>query len=777
MLRSPGALSHAFIAGEGSAVSTRCCSATEAPPVDSLFGGVSCSCCGSKPSLVPHKMIQLLSGGATVHDFYQVGKLLSICTIPKPVQQKPAQTQGQQPEQPLDDLSMRAATDWNRPLLYHAVTQDERREKKVLKVVKKKKGAVQSEADGAWRRMCTHMLNLPPHPNVLSFEAVLETSDAFIFASEHLEGGELFDFLLREKSIHEDVCQFITLQILRAVDHLHRHNLLHRDVKPENLMFRRRQGHDAATSPRYRQHWQHHKRRGQHKQDGAAMVCNEEEDAIPGPFTLSMEEQHELLLIDFDTSMFIHDPYANKVGEAGSSPRRLVGTYGYLAPEVLKAGHYSRASDLWSVGIILYILMTGAPPMPMEEMTSARSALNAIKRVVEDGGGIDFEAASLGEFPLARDLCRRLLEIDPEKRIQTAAHAMEHPWLDVVRNRPLRSSTTHSISPHTPTSASGQPPEGVFSCPRHRYLVVDADNVDSNGCPGTPEYTARQAGPEVPGASGGTEQAVYNQVHIHGEAAGHILHKLSFVAPGVLPEGKAAREGNRHALAVVAPAATATAATSSPHRTPTEVSSLESIRTSGAESSSNSSKTSGSNDAKISATLEELPSLISLKKDHGISRASMSCITADLGQHYYSGSFPTPEEAPGVSQGTRHNSGWSCATTVGGVIPGYSTSTSKGGVGGSFYSIGSPYNTPPFLSSAPAGGPHPGDICCSVSVSPACLFVEPESPLGAPLGPLGTESSRGRYRWPHFQRGGPEWAAAAGDDCSGASRSEANAQT
>ena len=78
--------------------------------------------------------------------------------------------------------------------------------------------------------MCHHLLNLPPHPNVLSFEAIFETDDSFVFVSEQLEGGELFDFLLREKTVREEVCQFILLQILRAVQHLHRHNLLHRYV-------------------------------------------------------------------------------------------------------------------------------------------------------------------------------------------------------------------------------------------------------------------------------------------------------------------------------------------------------------------------------------------------------------------------------------------------------------------------------------------------------------------------------------------------------------------
>lgn len=64
----------------------------------------------------------------------------------------------------------------------------------------------------------------------------------------------------------------------------------------------------------------------------------------------------------------------------------------------------------------------------MEFMTSARSALAVVKQVSEQQGGIDFEAASLVEFPSAQDLCRRLLEMDPRKRIQTAAEALEHPW-------------------------------------------------------------------------------------------------------------------------------------------------------------------------------------------------------------------------------------------------------------------------------------------------------------------------------------------------------------
>ena len=64
----------------------------------------------------------------------------------------------------------------------------------------------------------------------------------------------------------------------------------------------------------------------------------------------------------------------------------------------------------------------------MELMTSGRAALMVIKQVCEEQGGIDFSVSSFPDFPLAQDLCRRLLEVDPTKRIQSATVAIEHPW-------------------------------------------------------------------------------------------------------------------------------------------------------------------------------------------------------------------------------------------------------------------------------------------------------------------------------------------------------------
>ena len=68
--------------------------------------------------------------------------------------------------------------------------------------------------------------------------AIMESEDFFYIVMEQLAGGELFDFLLTERAVPEEVCKYVMKQILRAIDHLHARDLLHRDVKPENLMFR-----------------------------------------------------------------------------------------------------------------------------------------------------------------------------------------------------------------------------------------------------------------------------------------------------------------------------------------------------------------------------------------------------------------------------------------------------------------------------------------------------------------------------------------------------------
>lgn len=145
---SPGLVGDSFVSGSGrplnlsvhsgiSSVSTRCCSTIDTQHLDCVCEGLRCS----SKMLLPRKSIQLLTGSTTVHDYYRLGQLLSVCSLFNPRQQQ-RQQQGND-----GGTAARTAEDCNRPLLYHAVTKDERQEKRVLKVIKKKKGPLHAEAE------------------------------------------------------------------------------------------------------------------------------------------------------------------------------------------------------------------------------------------------------------------------------------------------------------------------------------------------------------------------------------------------------------------------------------------------------------------------------------------------------------------------------------------------------------------------------------------------------------------------------------------------------
>jgi len=252
-------------------------------------------------------------------------------------------------------------------------------------IIKLRKKDFFSGGERVWRQILTRMLNLDKNDHVLGLTGIYEDDRAYYTVMEKCHGGELFDFLLNETDVPEKECKRIMRDILKAVDHMHSQGLIHRDIKPENIMFANKQAEDDPKSPK------------------------------------------TLKLIDFDTCQE-HVPNSPKA-------QKIVGTPGYIAPEAFK-GEYTPASDLWSVGVILYILMTGDMPFSDEDIgedlagdnrVGGSKAEETFERLKD--AKIDFDCAPWPDFPQARDLCASLLAFDPGDRSPGAKEALNHPWL------------------------------------------------------------------------------------------------------------------------------------------------------------------------------------------------------------------------------------------------------------------------------------------------------------------------------------------------------------
>ncbi|XP_010523557.1 PREDICTED: CDPK-related kinase 4 [Tarenaya hassleriana] len=214
------------------------------------------------------------------------------------------------------------------------------------------------------RREVNLLKALSGHRHMLKFYDAFEDADNVFFVMELCEGGELLDRILaRGGRYPEPDARRILVQILSATAFFHLQGVVHRDLKPENFLFTSRN-----------------------------------EDAI-------------LKVIDFGLSDFVRfDQRLNDV----------VGSAYYVAPEVLHRS-YSTEADMWSIGVITYILLCGSRPFyGRTESAIFRCVLRANPNFE------DLPWPSIS--PIAKDFVRRLLNKDHRKRM-TAAQALAHPWL------------------------------------------------------------------------------------------------------------------------------------------------------------------------------------------------------------------------------------------------------------------------------------------------------------------------------------------------------------
>ncbi|KAK9209716.1 hypothetical protein WN944_002084 [Citrus x changshan-huyou] len=230
------------------------------------------------------------------------------------------------------------------------------------KSISKRKLVTKNDKDDI-KREIQIMQHLSGQPNIVEFKGAYEDKQSVHVVMELCAGGELFDRIIAKGHYSERAAASICRSIVNVVHICHFMGVMHRDLKPEN-------------------------------------------------FLLSSKDENALLkATDFGLSVFI---------EEGKVYRDIVGSAYYVAPEVLRR-RYGKEIDIWSAGVILYILLSGVPPFWAE---TEKGIFDAILQ-----GDIDFESAPWPTISSsAKDLVRRMLTQDPKKRI-TSAQVLEHPWI------------------------------------------------------------------------------------------------------------------------------------------------------------------------------------------------------------------------------------------------------------------------------------------------------------------------------------------------------------
>ncbi|OMJ77221.1 hypothetical protein SteCoe_23215 [Stentor coeruleus] len=198
------------------------------------------------------------------------------------------------------------------------------------------------------------------HPHIIKIFEIIEDHENLYLIMEHCKGGELFDYILNNKTIQEAEAAMFFRQIMLAINYLHNKNIVHRDLKPENLMF---------------------------------------------------SDMKTLKLIDFGIAK------ALKTNETMST---RAGTPFYMSPEILK-GHYNISTDIWSAGVVLYIMLCGYPPFYAESDTEI------FKKILI--GNFSFRGHQWHQVSnRAKDLIRNMLIVNTDLRF-TSSQILEHSWL------------------------------------------------------------------------------------------------------------------------------------------------------------------------------------------------------------------------------------------------------------------------------------------------------------------------------------------------------------
>ncbi|CAD8139617.1 unnamed protein product [Paramecium pentaurelia] len=235
-------------------------------------------------------------------------------------------------------------------------------QQRAIKQISKKK--ILKEQEEAMFSEVSLLKNMD-YPNIVKLFELYQDSQNYYLVTEYLNGGELLDKLTKLQTFNERMAAEYMKQVLSAIAYCHAQNIIHRDMKPSNIML-------ASSDP-----------------------------------------QSKIKVIDFGTAK----RYVN-----GQTQTQVIGTPLYLAPEVIDK-NYTEKCDIWSCGVILYQILTGKFPFE-SKVSSLPQLFTNIKAGKYNFTSKEFTTLSYE----AQELIKSMLQFDPNKR-PSAQKILEDPWI------------------------------------------------------------------------------------------------------------------------------------------------------------------------------------------------------------------------------------------------------------------------------------------------------------------------------------------------------------
>ncbi|XP_072531852.1 death-associated protein kinase 2 [Salminus brasiliensis] len=220
------------------------------------------------------------------------------------------------------------------------------------------------------------------HQNIMALKDVFESRAEVVLIIELIKGGELFDFIAEKENLTETEAIEFLKQILEGVSYMHGRHVGHFDLKPENIML--------------------------------------SDKKAPNP---------DIKIIDFGMAhCFIQ----------GEEYKSMGGTPQYIAPEIINFEPLSTAADMWSIGVITYILLSGLSPFQGE--TDEETLKNIVALTYE------FEPHYFSRTSsMAKDFIQKLLVKDQSERM-TADECLLHPWITPLTRTQMAKRNRSSIN-------------------------------------------------------------------------------------------------------------------------------------------------------------------------------------------------------------------------------------------------------------------------------------------------------------------------------------------